>query len=120
MAKQNNRQCIICNQKYSFCPTCGADAGKPTWYHIFDGERCHEIYEICVSYRDKIIDIREAYERISKLDLSDLENFAPSTKAQIEEILSNTKAQSVATVENKEKETVALPKTNNTKTKVKK
>lgn len=112
MAGKNNRTCIICGKNYSYCPTCGADSGKPSWYHIFDSERCNEIYEICVSYRDKVMDIKEAYEKVSKLDLSDLENFASSTKRQIEEILNYKKTQLENTVEIEKTESV---KTNNTK-----
>ena len=88
MAKQNNRICIICGKQYRFCGSCQGDVGKPSWYHIFDGERCNEIYEICVAYRDGVISTKEACEKLNNLDLSDLENFAPSTKAQIEEIMS--------------------------------
>ena len=87
MGKKNNRKCIICGRSYHFCPTCGEDAGKPTWYFIFDGENCHDIYETCVAYRDKEIDQKEAYERISKLDVSNMKNFAEATQAQIKEIL---------------------------------
>lgn len=87
MAKQNNRTCIICGKHYSYCPTCGEDSGKPTWYFIFDGENCHDIYDVCTAYRDKEISIADAYTRIKSMDLSDLDNFAESTKAQIKEIL---------------------------------
>lgn len=87
MGKKNNRICIICNKPYHYCPTCGEDAGKPTWHFVFDNENCNEIYETCVAYRDKVISIKEASEKINKLDLSELENFAESTKAQIKEIL---------------------------------
>lgn len=104
-----NKKCIICGARYSYCNNCQKDSGKPTWYFIFDGENCHDIYDVCVAYRDKEITIKEAYERISKLDLSDLESFAPSTKAQIEEIMKYNE-QKFET-----KETVVLPKTNNTK-----
>lgn len=86
MGKKNNRTCIICKTQYHYCPNCGADAGKPTWYFIFDGQNCHDIYEVCTQYRDKEIDAETAYNLISKLDLSKMENFAESTKLQIEEI----------------------------------
>lgn len=105
MAK-NNRTCIICNRPYHYCPNCGRDSVKPSWYLIFDGEDCHDIYETCVAYRDKVIDKSEAYERISKLDLSELNNFAEATKLQIEEILT-CKA---------EKETIKKSKTDSVKT----
>ena len=70
MGKKNNRTCIICGNSYHFCPTCGEDAGKPTWYFIFDGQNCHDIYEVCTQYRDGEIDAKVAYEKISKLDIS--------------------------------------------------
>lgn len=87
MGKKNNRICCICGRGYEYCPTCGKDAGKPTWYFIFDGQNCHDIYEICTQYRDKKIDVRKAYELISKLDLSNIEDFVEVTKNQIKEII---------------------------------
>ena len=87
MGKKNNRKCCICGRSYSYCPTCGEDAGKPTWYFIFDGENCHDIYEVCTQYRDKKIDAKKAYELISKLDLSNIEDFVEVTKNQIKEII---------------------------------
>lgn len=84
---KNNRECIICGRSYHYCPTCGADAGKPTWYAIFDGDNCHDIYETCVAYRDKIITGKKAYNELNKLDLSYIDSIVPVTKAQIEEIL---------------------------------
>ena len=87
MGKKNNRKCIICGHSYHFCPTCGEDAGKPTWYFIFDGQNCHDIYEVCTQYRDKKIDVKKAYELISKLDLSNIEDFVEVTKNQIKEII---------------------------------
>ena len=86
---KNNRTCIICGRSYRYCPTCGEDTGKPTWYAIFDGENCHDIYETCVAYRDKNITVKEAYEKMNKLDLSYLDSIVPATKAQIEEILNS-------------------------------
>ena len=87
MGKKNNRTCIICGENYAYCPHCGEDANKPTWYFIFDGENCHDIYEVCTQYRDKKIDAKKAYELISKLDLSNIEDFVEVTKNQIKEII---------------------------------
>ena len=88
MGKKNNRTCIICGQDYRYCSACGEDAGKPTWYFIFDSENCHDIYEVCVAYRDKLITQKEAYEKMSVLDTSKLKDFAEVTQGQIKEILS--------------------------------
>ena len=91
MGKKNNRVCIICGKEYRYCSACGEDAGKPTWYFIFDGQNCHDIYEVCTQYRDGEIDAKVAYEKISKLDISNIKNFAESTRIQIEEILAKGK-----------------------------
>lgn len=87
MGKKANRECIICKTQYHYCPTCGEDSSKPTWYHIFDGQNCHDIYDVCTKYRDKEINAEEAYGLISKLDISKIKSFAESTKLQIEEII---------------------------------
>ena len=87
MGKQNNRICIICGKSYSYCPNCGEDVNKPSWYFIFDSQNCHDIYEVCTQYRDKKIDVKKAYELISKLDLSNIEDFVEVTKNQIKEII---------------------------------
>lgn len=93
MGKKTNRTCVICKNQYHYCPNCGADAGKPAWYFIFDGQNCHDIYEVCTQYRDNEIDAETAYELISKLDLSKMDEFAESTRLQIEEIFNlNSKA----------------------------
>ena len=83
-----NRTCIICGKRYSYCNNCQRDAGKPTWYFIFDGQNCHDMYEVCVAYRDNVITQKEAYEKMSVLDTSKLKDFAEVTQAQIKEILS--------------------------------
>ena len=107
MGKKNNRTCIICGENYAYCPHCGEDANKPTWYFIFDGQNCHDIYGVCTQYRDGEIDVNVAYEKISKLDISNIKNFAESTRIQIDEILA--KGKDVKSVAEK-------VKTDNTKT----
>lgn len=116
MGKKNNRKCIICQKEYEFCPTCGKDSGKPSWYAIFHSQRCHDIYDVCVAYRDKEITVDEAYNKLEKLDLSDLENFNESTKAQIKEILASHKG----AVTEEKKTTVTNDKSASTNAKFKK
>ena len=101
-----NRTCIICGKRYSYCNNCQRDTGKPTWYFIFDGQNCHDIYEVCTQYRDGEIDVKAAYEKISKLDISDLDNFPEVTQSQIKEIITNGK---------ESKAVVDKTKTNNAK-----
>ena len=92
MGKKNNRTCIICGKNYTYCPVCNSgDANKPTSYFIFDGQNCHDIYEVCTQYRDGEIDAKVAYEKISKLDISNIKDFYEATRIQIEEIIANGK-----------------------------
>nr|DAM64681.1 MAG TPA: hypothetical protein [Caudoviricetes sp.] len=92
MGKKNNRKCIICGKTYTFCPVCNSeDTNKPSWYFIFDGVNCHDIYDVCVTYRDNEITPKEAYDKLSKLDIKDYKDFVPATKEQIEEILEKGK-----------------------------
>lgn len=114
MGKRNNRICVICGNEYHFCPSCGEDAGKPTWYFAFDSENCHDVYGICVAWRDNEISTAEAYKRVKALDLSNLENFADVTKNQIKEIIAYGEINSVS--ENKV-DTVKNTNTNNDVTK---
>lgn len=88
MSVKNNKICIICKTPYHYCPSCSSDNDKPSWYAIFDGDNCYEIYNICTAYRDEKIDKKNAYEKIKKCDLSKLDDFAESTKAQIKDIMS--------------------------------
>ena len=106
-----NRMCIICGKKYSYCNNCQRDSGKPTWYFIFYGQNCHDIYEVCTQYRDGEIDAKVAYEKISKLDISNIKDFAEATRIQIDEIIANGK---------ESKTIVDKAKTNNTKNENKK
>ena len=87
MVEKNNKTCIICKNEYHYCPNCRVDNNKPSWYAIFDSQNCYNIYEICTSYRDGIINKETAKEKISKCDISGLDNFVDATKAQIKEIM---------------------------------
>ena len=107
MGKKNNRVCIICGQTYTFCPVCNSqDKNKPSWYFIFNNQNCHDIYEVCVDYRDNKIDAKEAYKRISKLNISNLESFNETTKAQIKEILLSNEKIEKKSIDEKPKEEI--------------
>jgi len=90
MAREKlNKKCIICGTAYSYCPACGADRKKPSWYMIFDGDNCNNIYDIVTGYRDARYTIKEANEMLKNCDLSKLEDdgFNETTRKQIKEIL---------------------------------
>ena len=87
--KKNNRKCIICGKEYSYCPVCGQDLKKPSWFSIFCGENCNSIYETVTTYRDGGCTVEAARDVLNGLDLSivDGEGFNATTRNQIKEIL---------------------------------
>lgn len=90
MAREKlNKKCIICGTAYSYCPACGADRKKPSWYMIFDGDNCNNIYNIVTGYRDGKYTVKEANELLKECDLSKIDNedFNETTRRQIKEIL---------------------------------
>ena len=115
MGRQNNRTCIICGKQYHYCPNCGEDAGKPTWYFVFDGQNCHDIYDVCTNYRDGKIDVAKAYELISNLDISEINSFQEATRAQINEIIKNGKLvnRNITSTNNSEDKETNTYKSNN-------
>ena len=115
MGRQNNRTCIICGKQYHYCPNCGEDAGKPTWYFVFDGQNCHDIYDVCTNYRDGKIDVAKAYELISNLDISEIDSFQEATRAQINEIIKNGKPvnRNITSTNNSEDKETNTYKSNN-------
>lgn len=89
MSDKNNKICIICGKYYHYCPSCRQDNDKPTWYNIFDGENCKNIYDIVTSYRDELIDEKKANEEMSKCDINNLKDFNPSFKKYVDKILAD-------------------------------
>ena len=95
--KKNNRKCIICGKEYSYCPVCGQDMKKPSWYTIFCGDNCNEIYNIVTTYRDGGCTLDAARDMLNGMDLSvvDDEAFNATTRKQIKEILGEAVAETV-------------------------
>lgn len=90
MAKLN-RACGICKTKYSYCPTCAADAHKPTWMAVFCSENCREIYNVLDDCRYRSLSKKEAYERLSVVDLSCTDKLPGYFKETLDEILEEGK-----------------------------
>ena len=84
------RICSVCRNPYSYCPHCGEDKLKPTWYFSFCGGNCKDIYDVTAKYENGQIDANGAKVKLDKLDLSKLDKFGASYKASIEKINSST------------------------------
>lgn len=97
--KKKNKQCIICNATYSYCPTCGSDKNKPSWYSLFESDNCHTLYGICTDFRDKKITVTEAKKKLATCDISKLNEFNDGFKNIIEDILNANEEEVKETVE---------------------
>lgn len=88
MAKEN-RTCAVCGKLYSFCTRCDEDRNKPLWYFTFCSENCKDIYDTTSKYDDKRITLKQAHEKLNKLNLSRFKYFGDSYKKIINEIESD-------------------------------
>ena len=83
--KKDNRICIVCGKKYTYCNHCGSDLNKPSWYTIFHDQNCHDIYDAVAN----ILPLKgkeAAKEALDKLDLSNKDNFHSNIVKAINEI----------------------------------
>lgn len=86
------RTCIICHKKYSYCPSCAADANKPTWMFVFCSENCRAIYNVINDYRYKKLSKEEAAQKLGELDLSCSDVMIEDFQNVISEILESDSA----------------------------
>ena len=106
---RNNKTCIICGKKYTYCSHCDAFEKQPTWMVDFHEENCMDIFYAVSNYNAEVATLEETVNKLEKLDLSNIDNFDKSIKECIEKIfaekakIDETKMQSnkQANVENK-------------------
>lgn len=72
---KRTRECYLCGEKYSYCPTCSQDRMKPTWMAEFHNENCKNIFDICTRFNMKLINKTEAQKALSACNLSNKEKF---------------------------------------------
>lgn len=72
----DNRKCLACSTKYSYCPTCSrADALKPSWYSDFCSESCKEIWTVFTKYNMNMVTKEKAKSIILDLDLKPIDAY---------------------------------------------
>lgn len=85
--RDTKRTCVMCGNQYKYCPNCGSDYNKPTWYGVFCSDNCHDIYKIVTDYRDKKINAITAQSKLKDCDVSAVTD--DGVKKLIKEILSS-------------------------------
>lgn len=101
MAKKKQRTCIVCRGKYSYCPVCGEDRNKPTWYAVCCSEECHTVLKAIADYTNKVISKEEASEILSQIDKAKLDTMCVYTDS-INEIIGKKSKKKTSTVEKTE------------------
>lgn len=87
MNKRDLRTCCVCRRSYHFCPVCNEeDKNKEPWYFVYCSENCKDIYNVMSSFENGKIDAETANEQLSKLDLSQKDNFGNSYKNTLSKI----------------------------------
>ena len=83
---RRNRECYLCGEPYSYCPTCSQDRMKPTWMSEFHSESCKNIFDICTRFNMKLMSKTEAQDALKSCDLSNRANFKSYVQTDLDNI----------------------------------
>ena len=81
------RKCLCCDEKYSYCPSCGSDRLKPTWYSSFCCEACKDLWETLSKYSMGFIDKKDAVAIIKGLSLKDNSHYVECVQRDMAKVL---------------------------------
>ena len=97
---RSTRKCIVCGKEYEFCGGCKRK-NKPSWMNLYHEENCKDIWHAITTFYDKDGAVAAA-ERLSNLDLSDMDNFREDVKDKIEKIFAEAFDDDSANVKDEE------------------
>lgn len=86
MVTKNNKQCVCCGQRYTYCSNCRDFDHLPAWMAIFHDVNCKEIFNTIASYNNKHITKEQAKDTLDKCDLSNKDMLKQSLQDKINEI----------------------------------
>ena len=72
---KNNKTCLVCGTKYTYCSSCSQHASLPLWMNHFHNDNCRKIYNTVVGYNQETVSKEKAIEILSQCDISDVNNF---------------------------------------------
>ena len=98
---RRTRECYLCGEKYSYCPTCSQDKSKPTWMIEFHEENCKTIFQACTDFNMKFLTKDEAKEVLSKCNLTNKTSFRTSVQNTLTAIFTEEKKPAAEKVEKK-------------------
>lgn len=90
MAEQNNTTCAICGKGYYLCLACKSNKLTPWKLHTDTSEH-YKIFQILRGVFMNVYSMEEAKEKLSAINLSDVDTFNDDIKIRINEIFINQK-----------------------------
>lgn len=84
---RRDRQCMCCQAKYQYCPTCGQDRMKPTWMVQFCSETCKELWRTATRFNMNLIEKSEAKAIVEALELKEKSAYVECVQKDIDKIL---------------------------------
>jgi hypothetical protein len=92
MAFRNNRKCIACGEKYSYCPNCsGSDRFAPSWKAEFCSESCKDLWLTATKFNMDLLSKADAKSIISALDLKPIDVYAACVQRDYAKIMAEEK-----------------------------
>lgn len=90
---RDNKICVSCGKKYSFCPNCGAKKYHEMWKNLYCSQNCKRVFDIVSDYVGGLLPASAAKEKLSECDLTT--DFKQNLRARIDEIMNSTESEIV-------------------------
>ena len=113
----SNRKCICCGEKYQYCPSCGNDRLKETWYSAFCSETCKDLWQTLSKYSMGFINKSQAIKLINTLPLKDKSKYVACVQCDLgklfeKEVKRNKSVKEQVIIEKLEIENISTQDTN--------
>ena len=113
----SNRKCICCGEKYQYCPSCGNDRLKETWYSAFCSETCKDLWQTLSKYSMGFINKSQAIKLINTLPLKDKSKYVACVQRDLgklfeKEVKRNKSVKEQVIIEKLETENISTQDTN--------
>lgn len=109
MAEKNNATCAICGEPYYVCMSCRDSLKINPWKVHTDTANCYKVYQVVHGLSTGVYTKDEAKDKLSNIDLENLNSFRPHIKKIIKNVLKEDKSV-VRPVEKNEETKVATEK----------
>lgn len=86
---RNNKTCILCGNKYSYCSGCAEFDHLPRWMECYCSENCKDIFNILSSYNMNHKTKEEAKALLEKCDLTMTDTYSEFNKNCINSIIAD-------------------------------